>query len=98
MTTWYLVTYQELEGDNYAGGWCTRTAFVEELSELHRFSRVLAVRRAAVEIDWVPLPLKETVEEGMAAWRRLKMSHEEQVRRDRAVKLREEADRLEKRG
>ena len=98
MKTCYFVTYQELEGDNYAGGWSTRTTFVDELSELHRFSRVLAVRRAVVMTESDPLPLKVTLEEGMAAWRRLKMSREEQASRDRAVKLREEADRLEKRG
>lgn len=48
----YLVTYQVMEGNNYAGGWVERTKYIKDLSKLTSFTRndILSVQPVYVEI------------------------------------------------
>lgn len=39
----YRVTYKVMEGDNYAGGWGTRTADVKSLDDIERFKHIESV-------------------------------------------------------
>jgi hypothetical protein len=41
--TMFKVTYTEMEGDNYAGGWVTKTTYINELGDCNRFEKILKV-------------------------------------------------------
>lgn len=46
----YRVTYNVMEGDNYAGGWVTRTKDVKELGDLINFKNWSSVKPIYVEV------------------------------------------------
>lgn len=41
--TMFKVTYTEMEGDNYAGGWVTKTTYIDKLGDCDRFEKIKKV-------------------------------------------------------
>ena len=78
----YQVTYQVMEGDNYAGGWVTKTAIVETLGDCERFKNVLSVKDCyyILEIgDEIP---HESVNAAMADRKRLRAIEDKKKERE----------------
>ena len=46
----FRVTYEVIEGDNYAGGWVTHTAYVNELGDVQRFQNIKTVEPVFMEV------------------------------------------------
>ena len=51
----YRVTYQVMEGNNYAGGWGERIADIKELHEVSKFDDIISVHPMYIEVGDVPV-------------------------------------------